>query len=283
MAKLTMPETAGFNAGRNYYSKPFRIADIVIDPVISKVFTIREKTLEDIAQKIRENGYDKSQPLVIWKGKNILLDGHTRLEAAKELGFEEVPVTELEFESMEDALLYTFERQALRRNLSAAEILGAAQLLEQRKARRDGKGRAAEQVGKHLGVSAATMYQAKKILADAPEKEIEAVRKGERSIRSVYAEITEESREAKKAAKAEAAPPVQKEMFGETEMFGEKEPEQGLREIVTKINGIIGCLDKLADDDPPLSKIRPGLLIRLREIRMAVETLSGEAVKRSTG
>jgi hypothetical protein len=111
----------------------------------AKVFTIQEKALKDIEQKIRENGYDRSQPLVIWEGKNILLDGHTRLEAIKELGFEEAPVTELEFESMEDALLYTFERQALRRNLAPAEILGSAKLLDRRK-KPDGKGQAAKQV-----------------------------------------------------------------------------------------------------------------------------------------
>jgi ParB family chromosome partitioning protein len=264
MARLRAPETAGFNAGKNYYSKLFRIADIVIDPVISKVFTIHEKTLEDIAQKIRENGYDRSQPLVIWKGKNILLDGHTRLEAIKELGFEEAPVTELEFESMEDALLYTFERQALRRNLTSAEILGAARLLERRK-KPDGKGRAAKQAAELLGVSAATMYQAKKILKEAPEEKIEAVRKGERSIRSVYGEITEKGREAKKAA---AAPPVQAEMFGaeSAPSSGEKPPERGLKEIVLKINGIIGWLDKRAEDNPPLREIRTALLIRLREI-----------------
>lgn len=267
MGKLKAPETAGFNAGKNYYSKPFRVADIVIDPVISKVFAIRKKTLEDVARKIRENGYDKSQPVVVWKGKNILLDGHTRLEAAKELGLEEIPAAELEFESMEDALLYTFERQALRRNLTPAEILNAARLMEQKK-KRDGKGRAAEQMAEHLGVSAATMYSAKKILKEAAPEAVEAVRKGERSIRSVYSEITEKNRKAKEA---EPAPPVQEEMFEE----GESDP---LKEVIMKISGVIGIIevsDGLANGP---GNLRRSLLIRLREIRAA---LKGIAAKRS--
>jgi ParB family chromosome partitioning protein len=266
MAKLKAPETAGFNAGKNYYSKPFRVADIVIDPVISKVFTIQNKAIEDIARRIRENGYDKSQPLAIWKGKNILLDGHTRLEAAKKLGLEEVPATELEFESMEDALLYTFERQAVRRNLTPAEILAAAQILERRKAR-DGKGRAAEQVAESLGVSPAQMYRAKKVLKEAAGEDLEAVRNGERSIRSVYNQVTGKEREEKKA------PPAQAEMFKPAEITG---PSGELGEIIKKINGIIGYIDKAAADDPPLREIRPSLLIRLREVRMALEGIQAK-------
>jgi ParB family chromosome partitioning protein len=135
MAKLTVPGTAGFNAGQNYYSKPVRIGDIFIDPEISRIFAVQEKTRKEIVRSIGKKGYDKSQPVVLWKGKNILVDGHTRLAAAKEAGLEEIPATEMDFESREDALLYTFERQAVRRNLTASEILAAAQMPENKKTR----------------------------------------------------------------------------------------------------------------------------------------------------
>jgi transposase len=52
----------------------------VIDPEISKIFSVQDKTVEEIAQKMEKAGYDRSQPVVVWKGKNILVDGHTRLK-----------------------------------------------------------------------------------------------------------------------------------------------------------------------------------------------------------
>jgi hypothetical protein len=189
MARLDMQKTAGFNAGKNCYAKLVRISDIVIDPEISKVFTVEEKILAEIERKIQESGYDKNQPIVLWKDKNILVDGRTRLTAAKRLGLEEIPATEKEFANRQEALLYTFERQAVRRNLSSAEILAAAQMLHGRK-ETDGKGRAAELIAERIGVSPATIYMAKKILAEAPKEEIKAVRKGEKSIKAVYTGIT---------------------------------------------------------------------------------------------
>jgi hypothetical protein len=74
-----------------------KVSDIVIDPEISEIFSIQDKTLEGIREQMEKIGYDKSQPVVIIKGKNILVDGHTRLAAARKAGLEEVPAVEMEF------------------------------------------------------------------------------------------------------------------------------------------------------------------------------------------
>jgi ParB family chromosome partitioning protein len=195
MAKLETRTTAGWNAGQNYYSRPFPVGNIVIDPEISRIFKISDKTLAEIARKMRASGYDKSQPVVIWKGENILVDGHTRLAAARETGLDEIPAVEMEFSGREEAILYTFERQVARRNLTGAEILRAAQMIHGRKDR-DGSGRAAEQLAERLGVSPATVYQARKIVMEAPEEELKAVQNGEKSIKAVYNGITKPRREA---------------------------------------------------------------------------------------
>lgn len=187
------------------------------------VVKINDRIFEEISQKMRASGYDKSQPVVIWKDKNILLDGHTRLAAAKELDLADIPAVEMEFESREDALLYTFERQAVRRNLSSSEILAAAQMIHGRK-EKDGKGRAAEQMAERLGVSPATIYQARKIMMEAPEEELKAVQAGEKSIKSVYNEI----RKPKKKASEEP----EKE-FTVTDAYGLPEKIKFLKSAVT--------------------------------------------------
>jgi ParB-like chromosome segregation protein Spo0J len=179
---------AGWNAGQNYYARMMRPEEIKIDPEIAGIFRIKEETVAEIVRSIKENDYDKSQPLVIWKGQNILVDGHTRLAAVNRLEMEEVPVVEKEFEDREDAILYTFDRQVLRRNLEPGEILAAAMLLKQRK-EKDGNGRAAEQLAKRLGVGVVTIYHARKVGAEAPEADIKAVQKGEKTIGEVYEKL----------------------------------------------------------------------------------------------
>ncbi len=190
MAKLQATGKAGFNSG-NIMSKEIKIDEIKIDPEISKIFDIPDKVLKEIVSKMKEAGYDESQPIVIWKGTNILVDGHTRLTAAKEAGLTSIPVAEKEFKNKEEALLYTFERQAVRRNLTNAEILTAAKMMPERKAQ-DGKGRAAEVLAAKLGVSASTIYHARAVL-----KAVEEAPKGDK----VPSQIQKEIKSGKKSLK----------------------------------------------------------------------------------
>jgi ParB family chromosome partitioning protein len=188
MAKLNVSGKAGFNAGETF-SKLVRISDIKIDPEISKIFTRSDKIRDEIKTKIEKFGFDKSQPVTLWKGKNIIVDGHTRLEAAIENNLEKIPAVELEFETHDDAILYTFERQAIRRNLTPADILKAAQLMKGPKTR-DGTGRKADLLAERLGVCAATIYQARKIAKEASKEDITAIQKGETSLKAVYKKLT---------------------------------------------------------------------------------------------
>jgi len=184
MAKLGVQTTAGFNAGKSYYAKPIRVTEIIIDPEISEIFSIQDQMIADIRDKMEKFGYDNSQPVVVWKGKNIIVDGHTRLAAAKKAGLEEIPTVEMEFADLQEAKLYTFERQALRRNLGGSEILKAAQMIL-------AKGGGAPEIVKRLGISRAAAYQAVKIVEEGSQEDMEAIIKGETSIKKVYSSITE--------------------------------------------------------------------------------------------
>jgi len=134
MAKLQTPNTAGFNAAGNGYNvKLVKINDIVIDPEIAGLFNISDKIKDGIVEQMKQFGYNKEEPVTLW-GK-ILVDGRTRYTAAKEAGLKEIPAVERNFESRDDAIMHTYERQSLRRNLTSAEILKAAKtLLNKRKA-----------------------------------------------------------------------------------------------------------------------------------------------------
>jgi len=194
MATLKAPVMAGFNAGKNYFAKMVRVDDVKTDPEISGMYKIQEVILEEIYQKMLSFGFDESQPVVLQKGTMILLDGHTRLAAAKKAGLTEIPAVEKEFKDRESAVLYTFERQALRRNLTGAEILFVAQMMKGKK-EYDGTGREAELLAKRLNVGVSSIYRAKAILSHGDEEIIQAVRDGDISIKKGYNKITNEARE----------------------------------------------------------------------------------------
>ena len=56
------------------------IDQIQIDPEFAKSFTIDKNVLDKIKKSMQENGFDESQPIVVWETerKFILVDGHTR-------------------------------------------------------------------------------------------------------------------------------------------------------------------------------------------------------------
>ena len=185
MAKLGSLGKPGFNAGNNYVVKFLNVSDIVIDPEISAIFKIQDEIRDEIKDSILKDGFDKSQPITVQKDTNILLDGHTRLAAAKEAGLEEIPVVIKEFENREEAILYTFERQVVRRNLSGAEILTAAEMIPDSRNKR-GQGRQAEVIAKRLHVSPVTVYRARDILKNSSEEDKKAVKEGKLSIKAAH-------------------------------------------------------------------------------------------------
>jgi ParB family chromosome partitioning protein len=176
---------AGMNAGASVVARMKRVSEIKTDPRLAGMFVIRAETLASIITSMRESGYDKSQPIVLWKGEGVVVDGHTRLQAAQESGIPEIPVEEKEFTALEEAKLYAYKRQAERRNLSPAEILAAAATLRQKDSK-DGGGRATEILAKNLGVSPSTVKHARAVAREAPREIIDEVKKNRMTINKAY-------------------------------------------------------------------------------------------------
>jgi len=181
MAKLQTSAMSGFNAGDSYNVKYISIDKIVIDPEISNIFKPVEYVIEEICQSILKDGFHKEEPVTLWAGTNILTDGHQRYYGSKKAGLDEIPYVEKEFASRDEAILYTFERQAIRRNLTGAEILEVAKMLPDKKAK-DGEGRVADIWAKRLGVSRDMIYKAKSVLKNASEEDIQAIKDGKSTI-----------------------------------------------------------------------------------------------------
>jgi hypothetical protein len=106
--------------------------------------------LFQIRENMETHGYDFSHPVVLWKDKGIVIDGHSRVNAALRLEFKKVPVYEKDFRDEEDALNYAVHCQVNRRNLPDSEIFRLVQVMdERRKVGRPSKEITANEVNKH--------------------------------------------------------------------------------------------------------------------------------------
>jgi len=101
---------------------------IHIDPHIrGLLMPLRDDERNLLEQSVLAEGI--RDPLVLWKranGERILLDGHHRYELAQKHNLE-FQITELEFETEDDAILWVLQNQLARRNLTdeqRAVVLG---------------------------------------------------------------------------------------------------------------------------------------------------------------
>jgi ParB-like chromosome segregation protein Spo0J len=69
-----------------------KIADLKVRAPFSTLFPMDERVLDAVVARIRQRGFDSSKPIDIWAGEDVVIDGHTRLEAAQIAELDEVPV-----------------------------------------------------------------------------------------------------------------------------------------------------------------------------------------------
>lgn len=96
------------------------------------LFPIDPDILKAVEEHMRVHGFDPSQPLIVWKGMDTLVDGYTRHEAASKDGIEEIPVCEKDFANEEEAVEYAIHAQVHRRNLTDAAFLKLVEKLDEK-------------------------------------------------------------------------------------------------------------------------------------------------------
>lgn len=57
------------------------------------LFPIKESVLNEIAEDMKQNGFDFAHPIIIWAGHKVtVVDGHTRLAAAQKIHLNKIPI-----------------------------------------------------------------------------------------------------------------------------------------------------------------------------------------------
>jgi ParB-like chromosome segregation protein Spo0J len=244
------------------------------EPFVS-LFPVDETTLGLVTAAIRERGFDPDKPILLWKdafgsrGRQVVIDGHTRLKAALTLKLPEVWCTVRQYRNLDAAITAGIGEQVQRRNLNreqiAAYVVSILPLLDET---RDGlRTRTAKQLAALLGVSVPTVDRARGVLASGDEELIDAVKSGSTSLLAAYTELTggspppvEESRQvAVEHARQVAAVP--QDVFDE---YLENDPRP-TRE---------GLLRYAADAQPPAPELSRDEENTYNDIAQLVEVIS---------
>lgn len=117
---------------------------MIIREPFSILFPKKPEVVDAIRLHMDEHGFDPAYPIIVgtgpWTDEPVLIDGHTRLMIANELGVSYVPEIEKRFETEILALEYAIHVQRDRRNITDAHLasaLGVYDNLKQRGGLRD--------------------------------------------------------------------------------------------------------------------------------------------------
>ena len=193
--------------------------EINTHPTFESLFPINPAVLEKIEQDMRDGRYDVSQLIIlaIWQGQEapVVIDGHTRLQAAINEGIEQVPVWLHEFDTEEEAIEKAIKLQRNRRNMTDAEIVTCIEVLDHKRARGGDRrsetekskasgdaieksfSKSAKETADLLGISTTKVERNRSILNNGDPATIEAVKNGEMSMNKGYQETQEKKRKAK--------------------------------------------------------------------------------------
>jgi ParB-like chromosome segregation protein Spo0J len=176
--------------------------EYIIDPEFENLLPDKTPEQYEALKKSIRNEWKVRDPVVVWEEASILLDGHHRDRICKELGITP-PIVRMSFASRDDAIAWVLENQLDRRNLKTfQQIEVALKLKEFYTAKAKANQRAGvplnsakgidtnKEVANRADVSADTVRKVERILKRASEpgvaKAIDALRRGARSIDSVY-------------------------------------------------------------------------------------------------
>jgi len=184
---------APFADGGLKLSKSIRIDEIEMHPDFQSLFPIKDEVLNHIADSMKEKGFKGNHPVDIWFKTDAngtlhkyLMDGYTRVKAAKIAKLETVPYYEFHFETFDEALKEALSEQVDRRNLEGADLLSAVSKLYGTDFIQNAEGKKSEAIAEVLGVSPRTAEKAIAVMKDADEETLQQIENNEISVNKAY-------------------------------------------------------------------------------------------------
>ena len=166
------------------------ILDVHTDYPFKNLFPINPTVLAAMTEDMKTHGFDMVHPIVVWGGHNgVVVDGHTRLQAAKDAGVLNVPLVIKEFADEDEAIQYAIGSQRNRRNLTDSELLNCIAAIDSRfprggssKTAREVFGNSAQKTADILGISKTKVEKLRTVNDHASSQVKDAVLNGELSV-----------------------------------------------------------------------------------------------------
>jgi ParB-like chromosome segregation protein Spo0J len=245
------------------------VAKLVIDDEFrSYIRTLTDDERSGLVESIRENGI--LEPIVVWLGHGIIVDGHNRYEIWKnELGADEnsePTVIEKKFDSRNSVKEFMIRKQFARRNLTDAERARYALLLkpvlaekakESQKRTKSGsksvlvnlpKQNTREELAKQAGVSASNIAKVEKVLKEAPKQVQDDMLAGKVSINAAHKTVSKKPEPEPKQDKRTSFNPGDFDPEMKDESSKEVGPSQFAKKlelIETSVEAVFGSLGPL--------------------------------------
>ena len=170
------------------------IEKLHFDEDYKAVFKQEEDKVQRIAEDMKANGFDKSQPIILDENYAIL-DGNSRYMACQIAGITKVPVIIKKFESKKEALLYALGLQMNPRNIADESILiDTYNTLAAMKDEEGNKLFTDVEIAEKLRVSPRQISKAKEVDLKATDEIKAALRAGEISLHKAYTTMKEEKK-----------------------------------------------------------------------------------------
>jgi ParB-like chromosome segregation protein Spo0J len=130
------------------------IKELTVKSPFKDLFAIEPDVLAATLASIKEEGFDPERPIFAWKNGSelVVVDGHTRLEAARKARLKQVPVVVRKFTGEDEAFWFACVAQRDRRNLTKEQIATAIARAELAKAESMGSPTMASPLGSPKGV-----------------------------------------------------------------------------------------------------------------------------------
>lgn len=176
-----------------------------------------EQEYQSLKASIKANGFWISNPIVVNK-EGIILDGHHRYRACKELQVEPSTTTAQLFHDRLDEKLYIINNNLTKRQLNSFQRIELAlkskpilQEIAKRHESLAGKGveiqtplgRIDQQIGKHAGLGKDTVRKVEVIIEQARSEILEKAKQGKLSIDKAYRIVQKEQRRDERIKEAE--------------------------------------------------------------------------------
>ncbi len=215
------------------------------------LFPISPELLTMIEEDMREWKYDESQLIVVakWKGQDelVCIDGHTRLQAAKNAGIEAVPVYEYYYDDEAAAIEHAIQLQCHRRQLTDAELFRYMEIIDERhvpqrnengkfaEAPNGGAGKSSEATAKLLGTSSRKTERMRAIMDYGDSETVDKVKNGEMSVNKGYEETQKKRKAAKAAEEHLKAPSPDSENTSEETFVSEDSQSEAMNDMTVTL------------------------------------------------